>query len=107
MTALNDAGIDYESINYIIEPPSRSKLAELTRKMGTSPRSLLRVREPEYRSLGLDDETLSDDAILDALAEHPSLIQRPILEYGDRAALTRPAERVGEIVADWGLGSSR
>lgn len=105
MTALNEAGIDYESINYIIEPPSRQKLAELAGKMGTSPRALLRTKEPEYRSLGLNDETLSDDVILDAMAEHPSLIQRPILEYGNHAALARPAEQVGRIVTDWGLGS--
>jgi arsenate reductase len=101
MTRLRDAGFEYDAINYIIDPPSREKLSELIAKMGITPRELLRTKEPEYRELGLDDPTLSDDAIIDAMASHPSLIQRPILEYGDSAALARPADRVGEIVAAW------
>lgn len=104
MQRLGDAGIDYDSINYIIEPPSREKLAELIRKMNASPRDILRTREPEYLELNLDDDSLSDDQILDALASHPVLIQRPILEYGDHAALARPAARVSEVVAEWHLG---
>jgi arsenate reductase (glutaredoxin) len=104
MTRLNEAGIDYDAINYIIEPPSRQKLAELARKMHASPRELLRTKEPEYRQLNLDDPSLGDDKILDAMAEHPSLIQRPILEYGDRAAMARPAERIDEIVKELGIG---
>jgi arsenate reductase len=103
MTRLNEAGIDYDAINYIIEPPSRSKLAELVRKTGRPARDLMRTKEPEYRQLGLDDQSLADDRLIDAMAEHPSLIQRPILEYGDRAALARPAERIDEVIAELGI----
>lgn len=103
MARLAEAGVDYDSINYIIQPPSREKLAELARKMGGSPRDLLRTREPEYRELGLEDGSVGDERILDAMAEHPSLIQRPILEYGDHAALARPAARIGDIIAEWKL----
>ena len=94
MARLSQAGIDYESINYIIDPPTRQKLAELVRKMGVTPREIMRTKEPAYRELGLDDAALSDDQLLDAMAGHPALIQRPILEYGELAALARPAERV-------------
>ena len=94
MTRLHDAGFEYDAINYIIDPLSREKLAELVRKMGITPRELLRTKEPEYMELGLDDPSVDDDRILDAMAEHPSLIQRPIIEYGERALLARPAERV-------------
>ncbi len=103
MTALDEAGVDYDAINYVVEPPSRAKLAELVGKMGISPRDLLRTKEPQYLELGLDDPAVDDERILDAMAEHPSLIQRPILEYGDRAGLARPPGKVGEMIADWNL----
>lgn len=101
MQRLGEAGIDYDAINYIIEPPSRQKLADLVRKMNASPRDILRTKEPEYRELNLADDSLSDDQILDAMVEHPALIQRPILEYGDHAALARPAKRVSDVIAEW------
>jgi arsenate reductase len=104
MTRLRDAGMEYESINYIIEPPTRQKLAELVAKIGSSPRDIVRTKEPEYRELGLDNPSLTDDDILDALAKHPSLIQRPIIEYGSHAILARPAERVTEAMREWGVG---
>ena len=99
MTKLNDAGVEYDAINYIIEPPSRRKLGELVRKMGDSPRAIMRTSEPLYRELALDDPSISDAKLLDAMAENPSLIQRPILEYGDIAVLARPADRVDDFIA--------
>ena len=101
MTRLRDAGFEYDAINYIIDPPSRQKLSELITKMGISPRDLLRTREAEYKDLGLDNPNLSDEQIIDAMISSPSLIQRPILELGDRAALARPAEKVDEIMREW------
>jgi arsenate reductase len=96
MTRLNDAGIEYDAINYIIEPPSREKLGELVRKMRVSPREVVRAKDA--RELGIDIDAMDDDALLDAMAEHPAIIQRPILEYGDIAVLGRPAERVDELI---------
>ena len=104
MTRLRDAGVEYDAINYITEPLSRSKLAELIGKMGIAPRDLLRTKEPEYRELALDDPSIADERILDAMALYPSLVQRPILEYGGHAALARPAERVGDVLREWGVG---
>jgi arsenate reductase len=103
MTALKDAGVEVRAINYIVDPPSREKLAELVRKMNASPRDLLRTTDAEYRELGLSDKNISDDEILDAMVAHPGLIQRPILEYGGKAALARPASRLDEIIREWGV----
>ncbi|MBS1911655.1 MAG: arsenate reductase (glutaredoxin) [Bacteroidetes bacterium] len=103
MMRLREAGVEFDAINYVTHPPSRTKLAELVRKMGITPRDLLRTKEPEYRQLGLDDPALQGEKILDAMAEHPILIQRPIIEFGRRAVLARPAERVSEALRAWGL----
>ncbi len=105
MTRLRDAGIDYDSIDYVVTPPSREKLAELVRKMDRPARDLLRTGEKEYRDLGMADTGVDDEQILDALASHPVLLQRPILEYGRFAGLARPAETVDDLVAAWGIAN--
>lgn len=97
---LNEHGIEFDRVNYFIEPLDRPKLEELIGKMGIRPRELLRTREPEYRELGLGDPDVSDERVLDALVHHPQLVQRPILERGDRAVLARPVERARELLGD-------
>ena len=92
MTRINAAGFEYDAINYVIEPPSREKLSELVSKMGLSPHDVIRTKDA--RELGLDTASMSDDELLDTMAANPAIIQRPILEYGDRAVLARPAEKV-------------
>lgn len=81
-----------------MEPIGREKLEELLGKMGIGPRELLRAREKAYRELGLADPDVSDDEIVDAMVARPELIQRPIVERGDRAVLGRPPERVRELL---------
>ncbi len=66
--------------------------------MGVAPRELLRTKERAYRELSLGRSAIKDSEILDAIAKHPELLQRPIVEKGDRALLARPAERVREIL---------
>jgi arsenate reductase len=95
---LSEKGIQFERLNYFIEPIPRKKLQELLKKMGIKPRDLLRKRETKYKELGMKDPGLSDKAILDALVEHPELIERPIIEKGERAVLGRPVERVLELL---------
>ena len=75
-----------------------AKLRGLIRKMGVSPRELLRTGEPVYRQLGLGQGDLSDDEIIALMAEHPDLIQRPIVERGSRAVLARPADKIRELL---------
>ena len=91
---LAEQGIDFTKVNYYIEPLSEEKLRDLLRKMRIAPKDLLRSSEPVYRELGLGREDFSDDRIISLMAEHPDLIQRPIVERGDRAVLGRPTENV-------------
>ena len=70
----------------------------MLRKAGVGPREVLRTKEPEYKELGLDSPDVSDDDLIAAMVEHPQLLQRPVVERGDRAVLARPPERVLEIL---------
>lgn len=97
MRLLRESGMDFEAIDYMVDPIPRGKLAELVRKMGVTPRDLLRKRERAYRELGLGRDDVTDEEILDAMAAHPELVQRPIIEKGDRAVLGRPPERVRDL----------
>lgn len=67
--------------------------------MGIKPRELLRTNEPAYRELRLGERQLTDEEIIRLLVEHPELLQRPIVERGQRAVLGRPVERVKEVLS--------
>jgi arsenate reductase (glutaredoxin) len=95
---LEERGIEFERVNYHIDPLPEEKIRDLLRKAGVGPRELLRTKEPEYRELGLDSNEVSDDELIAAMVEHPQLLQRPLVERGDRAVLARPPERVLEIL---------
>jgi arsenate reductase len=98
MTILKEAGVDFDAINYYINPIPKKKLKELLKKMGMSPRELLRTKEPVYAELSLAHRELSDDELIDLMVKYPDLIQRPIVEKGKKAILARPAERIREIL---------
>ena len=95
---LRESSVDFSKINYYLEPLSEKKLRELIRKMGIKPRELLRTSEPIYRELGLGKKDFGDDEIIALMAKHPDLIQRPIVERGDRAVLGRPTENVKALL---------
>ena len=96
--ALKESGVEFEGVNYYLEPIPKLKLKELLRKMGMRASQLLRTKEPIYKELGLGEKKLSDDEMIDLMVKHPDLIQRPIVEKGNRAILARPAERLREIL---------
>jgi arsenate reductase len=95
---LRESGVDYAKVNYMIEPVGEAKLRELVAKMGISPRELLRKNEAAYRELDLANRDLTDDEVIKLLAERPELLQRPIVERGERAVLARPAERLKALL---------
>ena len=96
--ALRESGVDVDAVDYYTDPIPRAKLEALIRKMGITPRQLLRTKEAAYRALGLADAHVTDAQIIDAMVANPDLIQRPIVEKGSRAILARPAERLKEIL---------
>jgi arsenate reductase (glutaredoxin) len=95
---LRESGIPFEKVNYYIEPLNKAKLKELLKKMGMKPRELLRTSEPVYRELGLGKGEFTDSEIIDLMIAHPDLIQRPIVERGERAVLGRPTENVKSLL---------
>jgi arsenate reductase len=93
---LTERGIDFERVDYHVEPLPEAKIRELLAKADARPRDVLREKEP--RAQELLAAGASDDEIVAAMAADPVLLQRPIVERGDRAVLARPAERVLELL---------
>jgi arsenate reductase len=97
-TLLQERGIDFERVNYHVEPLPEAKIRDLLRKAGIPARDALRTREPIYAQLALAERDVSEDELVRLMAEHPELLQRPVVERGDRAVLARPPERVLELL---------
>jgi arsenate reductase (glutaredoxin) len=95
---LRESSVDFSKINYYLEPLTEKKLRQLIKKMGIKPRELLRSSESIYRELGLGKKDFSDHEIIALMVQHPDLIQRPIVERGDRAVLGRPTENVKALL---------
>jgi len=95
---LRESGTPFEKVNYYLAPLTEKKLAELIRKMKIKPRDLLRTSEPIYKELELRTAELTDDQIIALMIKHPDLIQRPIVERGNRAVLGRPTESVKTLL---------
>ena len=95
---LKESGAPFTAINYYEQRFTKTQLKALLKKAGLSPRDVLRTKEDLYKELKLANATLSDDALIDVMIAHPDLIQRPIVEKGDKACLARPAERVKDLL---------
>jgi len=98
LKALRDGGHEPQVIEHLKTPPSRAKLRELLASMGMNVRDILRRSGTPFEELGLDDASLNDEQLLDAIDKHPILIQRPIVVTEKGARLCRPAERVNEVL---------
>jgi arsenate reductase len=95
---LRDSGCDVWIHEYLKNPPSRDELARLYRQAGITPREGLRAKEPLAAELGLTRPGVTDDQVLEAMARHPILIERPIVETANGVRLCRPQEKVREIL---------
>ncbi|MBF8675460.1 arsenate reductase (glutaredoxin) [Pseudomonas fulva] len=95
---LEARGLAPTVVRYLETPPDVATLRALLDKLGMSPRQLLRTGEDDYAQLNLADPTLSDAQLIDAMATHPKLIERPILVAGDKAVIGRPPEQILEIL---------
>ena len=85
-------GIDFERVNYFVEPLTEQKLGGILNKAGLRPFEVLRKGDPAFKELALTVDT-PDDEIIRAIIANPGLLQRPIVEVGDKAVLARPIEK--------------
>ena len=95
---LRDSGCDVWIQEYLKTPPTKEELRGLYQRAGITPREGLRAKEALVGELGLDRPGITDDEILDAMVEHPILIERPIVETPSGVRLCRPQDRVREIL---------
>ena len=98
LALLETRGIKPTVIEYLKTPPDAATLKALLKRLGLKPRQLLRRTEAAYQDAGLDNPALNDEAVIEAMLEHPILIERPIVVIGDKAALGRPPENVLAIL---------
>ncbi len=94
---LRERGIEPELRRYLEEPPTAAEIEELLRKLGLPPHAVVRSKEDEYQALRLSERTPRGEMI-QALALHPRILERPILVQGNRAIVGRPPERVLDLV---------
>jgi len=95
LTLLQERGLEIQVIEYLKTPPDSQAILQLTKKLNIAPRDL--IREKEYLALGLG-ETDDPATLIQRMADHPGIIQRPIVVHGDTARIGRPPENVLEIL---------
>ena len=95
---IRDREIDPNIIEYLQEPPTAADLKKLVRLLGVPTRDILRAKEVIYQQLGLEDPTLTDEQLIDAIVKNPILLERPIVVVDNKAIIARPGERVLEIL---------
>ncbi|GAB3337567.1 arsenate reductase (glutaredoxin) [Marilutibacter aestuarii] len=98
LAMIRNAGIEPHVVEYLKSPPTRAMLESLLARMGIGARELLREKGTPYAELGLDDPSLDDAALLDAMVAHPILVNRPIVVSPLGVALCRPSERVLDLL---------
>ena len=98
LAMIRNAGIEPHVVDYVKTPPSRAMLESLMERAGLSPREVLREKGTPFAELGLGDESLSDTALVDAMMEHPILINRPLVVSPLGVRLCRPSEAVLDIL---------
>ena len=100
LAMIRNAGIEPHVVEYLKMPPARALLVQLIARAGMTPRALLREKGTPYAELGLDDQTLTDEALIDAMMAHPILINRPLVVTPLSVKLCRPSEVVLDILPE-------
>ncbi|OHC90722.1 MAG: arsenate reductase (glutaredoxin) [Sphingomonadales bacterium GWF1_63_6] len=98
LAMIRNAGIEPHVVEYLKTPPSRAMLENLIARAGIAPRALLREKGTPFAELGLEDESLSDAALIDAMMAHPILINRPLVVSPLGVKLCRPSEAVLDLI---------
>ena len=105
LAMIRQSGEEPLVIEYLKNPPSRARLAELIKAMGIPARALLREKGTPYAELGLADPKWTEDELLDFMMAHPILINRPIVETPKGVRLCRPSEKVLDILPNPSIGT--
>lgn len=105
LAMIRASGVEPVVIEYLKTPPSRERLVELIAAMGGDVRAAIREKGTPYAELGLDNRNLSDDALIDAMLQHPILINRPIVVTAKGVQLCRPSELVLDILDNPNIGT--
>jgi arsenate reductase len=95
---LKETGRPYTAVNYYEKPFTKAQLKRLLKKAGLQAKDVLRTKEDIYKTLELAKKNVSEDTLLDLMIQHPDLIQRPLVERGDKALLARPAETIKQLL---------
>ncbi|SNR26332.1 arsenate reductase (glutaredoxin) [Paracoccus sediminis] len=98
LAMIRHAGIEPHVVEYLKSPPSRAMLNDLIARMGITPRDLLRQKGTPYAALGLDEMSLTGEALIDAMLAHPILMNRPIVVSPKGVRLCRPSEAVLDLL---------
>lgn len=98
LAILRERGIEPRIVEYLKTPPSRDEIRDLASRAAVPLRDLLRERGTPFEELGLGDPSLGDDQLLDAIEQHPILLNRPIVATDKGVALCRPKERVLDLL---------
>jgi len=94
---LEEKGIDFEIVKYLDNPPSTEEIREVLGKVGITARELMRTKEAIYKELNLKE--ITDEArLIEAMAAHPKLIERPVVIHGEKAVVARPADVIATIL---------
>ncbi|WP_425086497.1 arsenate reductase (glutaredoxin) [Zavarzinia compransoris] len=107
LALIRHCGIEPHVIEYLKTPPGRAMILSLAERMGSPLRTLLRRKDTPFDTLGLDDPALSDDDLLDAIAAHPILLNRPVVVTPRGVRLCRPSETVLDLLPPPGPGAFR
>ena len=98
LALLDESGVEKDVVKYLEENPDKETIKKLLKMLGfSSARELMRTKEAIYKELGLKDET-DEEKLIEAMVEHPKLIERPIIIKGDKAIIARPPEKVSDFL---------
>jgi len=98
LALLEENGVTPTVVEYLKTPPSKTQLTEILTALNMAPRDLMRKKEAEYKDNNLDDSSLTDDQLIDAMIAHPKLIERPVVIKDGAVRIGRPPESVLEIL---------
>ena len=98
---LKEANVDFDAVDYFTDTIPKAKLMELIQKIGLPVEELIRKKDQLFQDLRLGEKKLTEGQWLDLLAIYPDLLQRPIVEKGDKAIVARPARKIREFLASF------